>query len=177
MGPWARKWGDFLARLRALSGHHPHRPAFFTSKAHLAAAFLELVQKPGCTCKTIRWNSWRRFGAAPLQALRLPLHLVQIWGGGWKSDVHYAPPPPPNWTFVKGACQGPSGTTTSRGGMRSPAHPRPSWRVGPHRIASAPPPPHFLSVYFFSVPFCPCLPGPRGLDKLPPTSPACPLTA
>ena len=64
MGPWARKWGDFLARLRALSGHHPHRPAFFTSKAHLAAAFLELVQSPGCTCKTIRWHSWRRFGAA-----------------------------------------------------------------------------------------------------------------
>ena len=42
-----------------------------------------------------------------------------------------------------------------------------------------PPPPasHFLSVYFFSVSFCPCLPGPLGLDKLPPTSPPCPLTA
>ena len=38
-------------------------------------------------------------------------------------------------------------------------------------------PPHFLSVYFFSVSFCPCLPGPLGLDKLPPTSPPCPLTA
>ena len=36
---------------------------------------------------------------------------------------------------------------------------------------------HFLSVYFFSVSFCPCLPGPLGLDKLPPTSPPCPLTA
>ena len=42
-----------------------------------------------------------------------------------------------------------------------------------------PPPPgrHFLSVYFFSVSFCPCLPGPLGLDKLPPTSPPCALTA
>ena len=66
MGPWTRKWGDSLARLRALSGHHPHRPAFFTSKAHLAAAFLELVQSPGCTYKTIRWHSWRRFWAAQL---------------------------------------------------------------------------------------------------------------
>ena len=41
------------------------------------------------------------------------------------------------------------------------------------------PPPHvqFLSVYFFSVSFCPCLPGPLGLDKLPPTPPPCPMTA
>ena len=35
----------------------------------------------------------------------------------------------------------------------------------------------FLSVYCFSVSFCPCLPGPLGLDKLPPTSPPCLLTA
>ena len=41
----------------------------------------------------------------------------------------------------------------------------------------APPPQHFLSVYFFSVSFCPCLPGPLGLDKLSPTPPPCPLTA
>ena len=33
MGLWARRWGDFLARLRALAGHHPHRPAFFTAAA------------------------------------------------------------------------------------------------------------------------------------------------
>ena len=44
-------------------------------------------------------------------------------------------------------------------------------RIGP------PKPLHFLSVYFFSVSFCPCLPGPLGLDKLPPTPPPCPLTA
>ena len=30
---------------------------------------------------------------------------------------------------------------------------------------------------FFSVSFCLCLPGPLGLDNLPPTSPPCPLTA
>ena len=44
-----------------------------------------------------------------------------------------------------------------------------------------PPPlvvPFFLSeCLFFSVSFCPCLPGPLGLDKLPPTPPPCPLTA
>ena len=34
-----------------------------------------------------------------------------------------------------------------------------------------------MSVHFFSVSFCPCLPGPLGLDKLPPTSPLCPRTA
>ena len=46
-------------------------------------------------------------------------------------------------------------------------------------VARLPPPPpfHFLSVYFFSVSFCPCLPGPLGLDNLPPTSPPSPLTA
>ena len=64
MGPWVRKWGDFLARLRALSGHHPHRAAFVTSKAHLAAAFGSLLQADGCCCRTIRWHSWCRFGAA-----------------------------------------------------------------------------------------------------------------
>ena len=32
------------------------------------------------------------------------------------------------------------------------------------------------TVYFFSVSFCPCLPGPLGLDKLSPTPPPCPLT-
>ena len=86
VGPWARKWGDFLARLRALLGHHPHRPAFFTSKAHLAAAFLELVQSPGCTCKTIRWHIWRRFGAAQLQATIF---------SEWVRTTLPAPPPPP----------------------------------------------------------------------------------
>ena len=48
-------------------------------------------------------------------------------------------------------------------------------------VTCAPPPLpaalHFLSVYFFSVSFCPCLPGPLGLDNLPPTSPPCPLPA
>ena len=39
------------------------------------------------------------------------------------------------------------------------------------------PPLVFLSVYFFSASFCPCLPGPLGLDNLPPTLPPCPLTA
>ena len=44
--------------------------------------------------------------------------------------------------------------------------------------AESPPPlQDFLSVYFFSVSFCPCLPGPLGLDNVPPTSPPCPLTA
>ena len=83
MGPWARKWGDFLARLRALSGHHPHRPAFFTYKAHFAATFANLLQSPHCTHRTIRWHRWRRFAEAQLHTLGLPLHVVQLWGG-WK---------------------------------------------------------------------------------------------
>ena len=40
-----------------------------------------------------------------------------------------------------------------------------------------PPPPPLSECLFFLVSFCPCLPGPLGLDKLPPTSPPCPLTA
>ena len=64
---------------------------------------------------------------------------------------------------------------------------RTSWLTGGVRLSRGPrdlaggtvtpPPPAILSVYFFSVSFCPCLPGPLGLDKLPPTSPPCPLTA
>ena len=51
------------------------------------------------------------------------------------------------------------------------------WEVGNTAPPGMDPFHHFLSVYFYSVSFCPCLPGPLGLDKLPPTSPPCPLTA
>ena len=51
-------------------------------------------------------------------------------------------------------------------------HPGVMWLV-----QSEPEPRDFLGVYLFSVSFCPCLPGPLGLDKLPPTSPPCLLTA
>ena len=56
------------------------------------------------------------------------------------------------------------------GGVGSRKRPR---DPGSRRQQYAPPPPpvHFLSVYFCSVSFCPCLPGPLGLDKLPPTPP------
>ena len=144
MGPWARKWGDFLARLRALSEHHPHRPAFFTSKAHLAAAFLELVQSPGYTCKTICWHSWRRFRAAQLRALGLPLHLVQIWGVGsrqqWPGCTLHPPPPQldmrQRWAHARAQiAQQPAGV------VRGPlAIHRRIQRMGPHRIASGPHP-------------------------------------
>ena len=56
-----------------------------------------------------------------------------------------------------------------------------AWNGPRGHVHKQPPPPpptsHFLSVYFFSVSFCPCLPGPLGLDKLSPTPPPCPLTA
>jgi|Transcript_15719 hypothetical protein len=102
LGPWARKWADFLARLRALRGQHPHRPAFVTSKAHLEMSFALLLQTDGCRCHTIRWHSWRRFGAAQLHCLKLSLHLIQIWGG-WKSLAvarMYATLPP-SWEFKR----------------------------------------------------------------------------
>ena len=102
MGPWARKWGDFLARLQALSGHHLHRLAFITSKAHLKGLFSILLQAEGCCCQTIRWHSWRRFGVAQFQCLGVPLHLIQIWGG-WRSPAvarMYATPPP-SWMFQR----------------------------------------------------------------------------
>ena len=144
MGPWASKWGDFLARLRALSGHHPHRPAFFTSKAHLAAAFLELVQSPGCKCKTIRWHSWRKFRAAQLQALGLPLHLVQIWGGGTEiasggQDVHYTPPPQLD-VFQRRAHAKAKMAQQPAGVVRSPLAFRGRFQlVGPQHCQRAPP--------------------------------------
>ena len=59
------------------------------------------------------------------------------------------------------------------------AVPPPSPPQPPKYVPKDPPTPPkpFLSVYFFSVSFCPCLPGPLGLDKLSPTPPPCPLTA
>ena len=57
MGPWAWKWGYFLARLRALNGHHPHHPAFITSKAHLEGLFSILLQAEGCRYRTIWWHN------------------------------------------------------------------------------------------------------------------------
>ena len=111
MGLWARRWGDFLARLRVLAGHHPHRPTFFAGKLQLQANFAALLQAKECCCRTIRWHSWRQFGAAQLQSLGLPLHLIQIWGG-WNCPAIariYATPPS-GWSFVKGGpCLCPSG--------------------------------------------------------------------
>ena len=56
-----------------------------------------------------------------------------------------------------------------------PKHPKSPPRTTPNRPTWTPPP--LSECLFFSVSFCPCLPGPLGLDKLPPTSPLCPLTA
>ena len=44
LGPWARKWADFLAWLWVPRGQHPHGPAFVTSKAHLEMSFSLLLQ-------------------------------------------------------------------------------------------------------------------------------------
>ena len=80
------------------------------------------------------------------------------------TQLFRGPPPPPGEPPPQTPPPRGLWPTVSWGGI---------WRPKPRGR----PPPHFLSVYFFSVSFCPCLPGPLGLDKLPPTPPPCPLTA
>ena len=103
MGLWERCLGDFLARLRALAGHHPHRPAFFAGKLQLQADFAALLQAEECHGRTIRWHGWRPFGAAQLQSLDLSLHPFQLWGG-WNSPAiaRLYDSAPFGWSFVKG---------------------------------------------------------------------------
>ena len=145
MGPWAPKWGDFLARLRALSGHHPHRPVFFTSKAHLAAAFLELVQLPRCPCKTIAGTAGADLGRQSFRRSGCRSTWCRSRGGGVEiarggKDVHHTP-------LQLDVCQrrAHAGAKVAKepatvvrsslafhGGLQ---------RVGPRSIANAPPPP------------------------------------
>ena len=81
IGRWTKKWLQFIAFWRASHGHHPDRPASFRGVAGLHKALRELLDKGGGRCAHIRWHGFKRFEAAQLQGLRLPLSSIQIYGG------------------------------------------------------------------------------------------------
>ena len=118
--------------------------------------------------RTTEWDcggvAWDPAAVAPRLSLGPGLA-----GWGLAGAYQGACPPPPGGAAAGGRTNETCRLTRGAGrGCRAARHNPPS-----------PPPlvPHFLSVFFFPVSFCPCLPGPLGLDNLPPTSPPCSLTA
>ena len=103
MGPWTARWAGFLARLRALHGYHPDRPAWFRGRDGLHDGLRGLLDRPGGSYKNTRWHSFRRYGAAQLYGLGLPVRFIMLWGG-WKTpavaQIYYTAPP--RWSFVRG---------------------------------------------------------------------------
>ena len=79
-----RKWLQFLQRWRAVHGHNPDFPASFTGPTRLHGGLLKLIEKCDGQCRGLRWHSFRRFGAAQLQHLGLPLSGICLYGG-WNS--------------------------------------------------------------------------------------------
>lgn len=102
VGPWVRDWLHFLQRWRALHGHNPDVPASFTGPTGLHDGLLRLIGKGTGQCRGLRWHAFRRFGAAQLHHLGLPLAGVCLYGG-WNSHkvAQLYTRAPPSWQFVR----------------------------------------------------------------------------
>ena len=81
MGQWTAKWAASLARLRASHGYHPDVPAWFQETDGLHRGLHSILDRPGGSFKYLRWHSFRRFGAAQLHGLGLPVRFIMLWGG------------------------------------------------------------------------------------------------
>ena len=81
MGQWTAKWAAFLARLRASHGYHPDIPAWFQGTDGLHRGLHSILDRPGGSFKYLHWYSFRRFGAAQLHGLGLPVRFIMLWGG------------------------------------------------------------------------------------------------
>ena len=87
---------------RASHGHHPDRPASFRGVAGLHKALRELLDKGGGRCAHIRWHGFRRFRAAQLHGLGLPLSSIQVYGGwGSAAIAQLYTRAPSGWEFVR----------------------------------------------------------------------------
>ena len=102
VGRWTKKWLQFVAFWRASHGHHPDRPASFSGVAGLHRALRELLAKGGGRCAHIRWHGFRRFGAAQLQGLGLPMSSIQVYGGwGSAAIAQLYTRAPTGWELVR----------------------------------------------------------------------------
>ena len=90
--------------LRATHGYPPPPPpggsAFFPMRAALHKGLSELVGKLEPLCQSLRWHSWRKFGAAQRRLLGGPTDSLLRWGG-WAtpSMLNIYAYPPASWTF------------------------------------------------------------------------------
>lgn len=104
VGPWVREWLLFLQRWRALHGFNPDFPASFTGPTGLHDALLRLINKGSGECRGLRWHGFRRYGAAQLHHLGLPLAGICLYGG-WSSSrvAQLYTRAPPSWQFHRSA--------------------------------------------------------------------------
>ena len=102
-GPWAQVWGEFLRMLRARHGYPPGQSAWFPMRVALHKGLNELVGRPELVCKSLRWHSWRGFGAAQLRLLGAPTNSLLSWGG-WATPSMFKiyAYPPASRTFHRG---------------------------------------------------------------------------
>ena len=100
----------------------------------LLPCFLVPTRNQPTACTLALW--WLKFG--PTECRSGVGGGVEIASGG--QDVHYTPPPPTGRLSTEGPCQGQNGTTTSRGGTKSPGLPRPFSASGSARNCQRAPP-------------------------------------
>ena len=68
---WSRTCAGTVTSIDAAA--RDHGPGHILMKQDLNQELVAMLQKEGCTCRTIRWYSWRRMAAVQLNLLGLPL--------------------------------------------------------------------------------------------------------
>jgi len=103
VGRWTLAWLQFLGVWRALHGHRPEQPASFRGTAGLHAALRRLLDRGEGACASLRWHSFRRFGAAQLKHLGAPMAAILLYGG-WASPkvAQLYTNAPSSWPFERG---------------------------------------------------------------------------
>ena len=59
----------------------PDVPAWFQGTDGLHRGLHSILDRPGGSFKCLRWHSFRRFGAAQLHGLGLPVRFIMLLGG------------------------------------------------------------------------------------------------
>ena len=104
VGRWTLAWLEFLASWRAAHGHRPDQPASFRGAGGLHTALRSLLAKGGGECASLRWHSFRRWGAAQLHGLGPPPSAIHLYGG-WATPkvAKIYTHPPSGWVFDRGS--------------------------------------------------------------------------
>ena len=104
VGRWTLAWLQFLASWQAAHGHRPDQPATFRGPAGLHAALKALLAKGEGQCTSLRWHSFRRWGAAQLHELGAPPFAIHLYGGRASPKVaKLYTHAPSGWGFERGS--------------------------------------------------------------------------